>query len=315
MWIPSICIVLGLLVVVEARVSPYTICPDADRITPCVCEKQCDGCQAVIVCKNLLTQTTLEEILDKNGDFPFRTAVIKDSSFQYIPHNVFLKNRYIYLTIINCTLVEVLDDDLEGVAPLDTLNLIDLKIQKKLSFRRFANFRKMTVLYVENTEYLKIKKSEMDFLSSKLVVIEFVNTKTLRIESNAFKDFKKLESLRVSKGAVKSIEANMFPDNLLSLTLSGNKLKSIPSDLLESLPNLVNIYLENNLIVSFDEASFGKLPTLQYIKIEGNPIKCDCKTRWIIGRKRPYIEGICTDRKDQKKIRELTNDDFTYCPK
>ncbi|GFY45255.1 hypothetical protein TNIN_457021 [Trichonephila inaurata madagascariensis] len=135
MWFPSVCIALFLITAVKAQETPYTICPDPDRISPCVCEKDCDDCQAVIVCKNILTQTTLQEIFDKSGDFPFRTAIIQDSSFQYIPHEVFLKNRYIYFTLKNCTLVQILDDEITGFAPLNSLTLLDLKIQKKIKWR------------------------------------------------------------------------------------------------------------------------------------------------------------------------------------
>ncbi|GFY45256.1 hypothetical protein TNIN_457031 [Trichonephila inaurata madagascariensis] len=97
----------------------------------------------------------------------------------------------------------------------------------------------------------------------------FVNTKTLRIEPNAFKEFKNLESLSISKNDIKSIESNMFPENLLQLILNDNKLKSLPSDLSNALPKLNNLYVENNLIASFSEAPFGKFPELTYIHIGG----------------------------------------------
>ncbi|GFY45919.1 hypothetical protein TNIN_402961 [Trichonephila inaurata madagascariensis] len=220
MWFPFVCVSLFLITAVKAREDPYTICPEPDSISPCMCEKKYLGIpMAVIVCKNILTQTTLQEILDKSGDFPFRSAIIQDSSFQYIPHEVFLKNHYVYLTIKNCTLVEILDDELRGIAPLKHLNLWDLKIQKKLTFKNFSNLKRMTLLDVQNTEYKKVKHSDMEWLSRELESISFVNTKTLRIEPNAFKEFKKLNTLRLLKNDIKSIQSNMFPENLVTLIL------------------------------------------------------------------------------------------------
>ncbi|GFR20910.1 uncharacterized protein TNCT_133691 [Trichonephila clavata] len=314
MWFSSVCIALFLIAAVKAREDPYTICPEPDRISPCVCEKGCDNCQAVIVCKNIMTQTTLQETLDKIRNFPLRTLIIQNSSFQFIPHEVFLKLSCIFFTIKNCTLVDILDDEIMVITPLQNLVLLDLKIQKTITFRNFSNLRRMTLLHIENTEYKKIKQSDMEWLPRKLETLFFVNTKTLRIEPNAFKKLKKLEFLSFRKNDIKSIESNMFPENLLQLILSDNKLKSLPSDLSAALPKLNNIYVENNRITSFAEAPFGKFPDLAYIQIEGNLVACDCESKWVVGRKRPYIEGICENRKDKKKIRELEAKDFAYCP-
>ncbi|GFR20909.1 uncharacterized protein TNCT_133681 [Trichonephila clavata] len=286
MWFPSVCIALFLIAAVKARESPYTICPEPDRIS-LACVKR--------------TAITAKQSL-------------YDSSFQFIPHEVFLKIRCIFFTLKNCTLVDILDDEIMGFAPLQSLVLLDLKIQKKITFRNFSNLKRVTTLHIENTAYKKIKQSDMEWLSRKLEALFFVNTKTLRIEPNAFKEFKKLESLSITKNDIKSIESNMFPENLLQLILSDNKLKSLPSDLSDALPKLDNIYVKNNLIASFAEAPFGKFPDLTYIQIEGNPVECDCQSKWVVGRKRPYIEGICTNRKDKKKIRELEAKDFAYCP-
>lgn len=313
MWFPLSCIALFFITVVKAQEDPYTICPEPERISPCECEKDCDDCQAVIVCKNILTQTTLEEILEKNGDFPFRSALIKDSTFQYIPNEVFLKNRYIFLTLKNCTLVQILEDDIQGDIPLKQLSLVDMNIQKKISYRRFTNFQSLELLYLNNTEYRKIRKSDMEFLSPTLKLLFFINTKTSRIEPDAFKSLNKLESLIITKNEIKNIESNMFPESLSQLILNDNKLKSIPSDLSDALPKLFSIYLQNNLITSFPEAPFGKFPDLAFILIQENPIKCDCQSRWVVGREKPYIEGTCSDRKDKKPIKELTREDFAYC--
>ncbi|GFR29044.1 uncharacterized protein TNCT_571681 [Trichonephila clavata] len=314
MWFPSVCIVVFLITAVKAEENSFTICPEPDRISPCVCLKACDNCQAIFVCKNIRTQTTLQEVFDKSRDIPFITAIIQDSFFQYIPHEALVNNRYRFFTLKNCTLVDILDDKVTEIAPLKSLILLDLKIEKKITFRNFSNLKRMTLLHVWNTDYKKIKRSDMIWLSRKLVVIYFVNTKTLRIEPNAFKEFNKLESLFITKNDIKSIESNMFPENLLELGLNDNKLKSLPSDLSDALPKLKKLYVENNLISSFAEAPYGKFPHLEYIQIEGNPVECDCQSKWVVGRKRPYIEGICADRKDKKKIRELEAKDFAYCP-
>ncbi|GFU76264.1 uncharacterized protein TNCV_527441 [Trichonephila clavipes] len=93
-----------------------------------------------------------------------------------------------------------------------------------------------------------------------------------------------------------------------------NKIKSLPSDLSDALPKLKNLNVENNRIVSFAEAPFGKFPDLANIHIGGNPVKCVCASKWVIGRRRPYIEGTCADFKDKKKIRDLEDKDFIFCP-
>ncbi|GFR28976.1 uncharacterized protein TNCT_373931 [Trichonephila clavata] len=160
----------------------------------------------------------------------------------------------------------------------------------------------MTLLHVWNTDYKKIKRSDMIWLSRKLVVIYFVNTKTLRIEPNAFKEFNKLESLFITKNDIKSIESNMFPENLLELGLNTQIHAKLPKT-------------DHNLLFRIlFKSPFGKFPHLEYIQIEGNPVECDCQSKWVVGRKIPYIEGICADRKDKKKIRELEAKDFAYCP-
>ncbi|GFY45254.1 uncharacterized protein TNIN_457011 [Trichonephila inaurata madagascariensis] len=249
-----------------------------------------------------MTQTTLQRNISIKVEISFRNAYYSCIlPFQYIPHEVFLKNRYTYFTLKNCILVDILDDEITGLAPLNSLILLDLKIQKKITWRNFSNMKRMTLLHVENTVYKKIKLSDTEWLSRKLVVIYFVNTKTLRIAPNAFKEFKKLESLTITKNNIKRIESNMFPENLLQLVLTDNKIKSIPSDLSDALSEKKK-NLENNRIFPFA----GPL--------KGNPVKCVCASKWVIGRKKPYIEGTCADWKDKKNIRDLEPKDFIFCP-
>ncbi|PRD33302.1 UNVERIFIED_CONTAM: hypothetical protein NCL1_17946 [Trichonephila clavipes] len=142
------------------------------------------------------------------------------------------------------------------------------------------------------------------------------------VSSKTFRS--RLADVRLKETKLLPSIKDLFPNNASFIfqqdsapghKLNDNKIKSLPSDLSDALPKLDSLYVENNLMVSFAEAPFGKFPVITYIHIGGNPVKCDCASKWVVGRKRPYIEGICTDRKDKKRIRDLEAKDFSYCPK
>ncbi|KAM4032595.1 leucine-rich repeat-containing protein 27 isoform 1-T2 [Anomaloglossus baeobatrachus] len=84
----------------------------------------------------------------------------------------------------------------------------------------------------------------------------------------------KLETLDLSKKKLQCLSEDLYRNNpcIKSLHLEGNALCSLPDDLFLHLPLLVWLDLRNNEITSLP-GTIGRHRHLQYLLLEGNPIK------------------------------------------
>ena len=63
------------------------------------------------------------------------------------------------------------------------------------------------------------------------------------------------------------------------LSLSGNPIEEFPEDLLQGLPAMKNLHIENMRLSEVTWKFIPKLRFLNTITIAGNPWKCDCSVR------------------------------------
>jgi len=131
-----------------------------------------------------------------------------------------------------------------------------------------------------------------------------------------------------------------FPQNIprdtVKLDLSYNQLTSLPAGIVESLPYLRILQLDNNNIYCIDKQAFrslpqlvsvtlqnnnissvssqirNNLPRLQSLRLEHNPLRCDCALDWILDYDTLATLARCYSpyNLSGKRIAELKKSDF-----
>ncbi|XP_044269813.1 toll-like receptor Tollo [Tribolium madens] len=141
-------------------------------------------------------------------------------------------------------------------------------------------------------EVLKTLRPEFKFLDfsynkiSKLESCVFCNLTSLeqlnlrhniisKINPDLFRNLKNLHLLDLSQNHIEEFSYGLFDSliNLVSLNISNNKLINL--NCLHFLPNLRNLYFDNNLISTFDSKELIQhLPKLEFISFNLNPLSC-----------------------------------------
>ncbi|XP_035209271.1 slit homolog 1 protein-like isoform X2 [Stegodyphus dumicola] len=70
---------------------------------------------------------------------------------------------------------------------------------------------------------------------------------------------------------------------------SDNDLQTLPTDFFTNMPNLKTLQLDDNKFVTLAEDVFTwPLEHLMTFTLKGNQFRCDCRLRWLVGRRVPF---------------------------
>lgn len=105
-------------------------------------------------------------------------------------------------------------------------------------------------------------------------VLQHPSTSTEQVDGKGSSDNQKLETLDLSKKKLQCLSEDLYRDNpcIKNIHFEGNALSSLPENLFLYLPHLVWLDLRNNEITSLP-STIGRHRQLQYLLLEGNPIK------------------------------------------
>ncbi|KAI8512286.1 hypothetical protein Bbelb_089250 [Branchiostoma belcheri] len=83
---------------------------------------------------------------------------------------------------------------------------------------------------------------------------------------------------------------------LQDLLLNRNRLVKVNlGAVIKDLPNLKYVNLANNMLASFSSHQIG-LPMLSLVKLQYNPLRCDCIMQWLVNRLRCQQETVQTEK-------------------
>ncbi|XP_008199908.1 leucine-rich repeat-containing protein egg-6-like [Tribolium castaneum] len=127
-----------------------------------------------------------------------------------------------------------------------------------------------------------------------------------KINPNLFRDLQNLEALDLSQNQIEEFSYGLFDSliSLVSLNISNNKL--IQLNYLHFLPNLRNLYFDNNLITAFDSKELVQhLPKLALISFNSNPLSCKelvAVVHYLQTNKITIIEGYSYDLENVRGV-------------
>ncbi|EDV96683.1 peroxidasin [Drosophila grimshawi] len=98
------------------------------------------------------------------------------------------------------------------------------------------------------------------------------------VHENAFKGLSSLRFLYLHKNRLSRLPASVFQQlpRLETLFLEDNDIWQLPPGLFDNLPHLYSLSLRNNKLTSLPLDMFNKLHSLKRLRLDANPINCNC---------------------------------------
>ena len=107
------------------------------------------------------------------------------------------------------------------------------------------------------------------------------------ITSDTFRGLVALQVLRLEQNQLIHISGNSLKSltSLTNLHLDGNNLTSLHKNLFAASNTLTTLTLSYNQFVTLNSHTFDPiLPTLKTVDMSGNPLVCNCESRWLVDK-------------------------------
>ncbi|XP_016352487.1 leucine-rich repeat and immunoglobulin-like domain-containing nogo receptor-interacting protein 3 [Sinocyclocheilus anshuiensis] len=216
-----------------------------------------------------------------------KSLEVGDNDLVYISHKAFsgligLED----LTIERCNLTSVSGQTLSYLRNLVTLRLCHLSI----SALEDQNFRKLSALRgleIDGWPYLEYI-SPLSFQGLSLSWLFITNTNISSVPSASFRNLAYLTALNLSYNPISTLESWAFRDliRLKELHMISTNLLTVEPHALGGLRQIRVLNLSNNDLVTLEESSFHSVNSLETLRVDGNPLSCDCRLLWILQRRR-----------------------------
>ncbi|KAL1022740.1 hypothetical protein UPYG_G00031710 [Umbra pygmaea] len=198
------------------------------------------------------------------------------------------------LSLQNNQIAIVTIEDLERLQELETLNLQNNRLTTQgLEDEGFTVLEQLKYLYLANNKLITAPKHlppslvSADFAANSLTKIYpftfgqkpelksvYLHNNKLTdagLPENMFNGSDSLEVLIMSTNFLRYVPRGL-PSALLRLHLKNNKLEKIPSGVFDSLTQLRELYLQNNLLTNegIDNQTFSQLTSVEYLDLSNN---------------------------------------------
>ncbi|GFU27959.1 uncharacterized protein TNCV_3153201 [Trichonephila clavipes] len=292
-----------LLIFLPAVLSSVWACPPEQSIAPaCICRDFGDG--AMMTCSNITSAEELVPYIKTTDSLDMFALTIMESTLLYIPSGVFKNTKYQKIRFLNTQLMSLTDGFLafEGLEDrLEELRATDAHYITQWDWSQLRNHRRLNLIDINLIEMHALEQEfppleSLNMLGISKAAISFIHPK-------AFAGLVNLKILHLRDNSIDKMSRSMLPSlakELAIIDLSGNLLTSLPEDMFHRMPNLMQVELNHNKLVTLKEETFSwvfqHLQTLMFI---GNDFRCDCRMKWIVDIKKPlYFKGTCAVPED-----------------
>ncbi|CAL1300689.1 unnamed protein product [Larinioides sclopetarius] len=272
---------------------PKVGCPPVHVVEPCICYS---GPHPILVCKHIDDPEVLVKVFDRSTPYWFQEFHLEESVLQYLPHDMFQGVKILRFYLKNVTLVQLFDEPPENLQMVEGLHIENSNVFRGMNWDQLQNFTslKFLTVYFNIIPYLGSEFTE--YVSDTLTQLTFYDTQTELIKPGSLMKYRDLDKVAIDACGITHLTRNIFarPFNGRYLYFNDNKLTSIPDDMFTEMPNLNTVGLRGNQIAYIPAIAFeGSFSKLTYLRLEGNPLYCDCRIMWLIRNKPLDLIGTC----------------------
>ncbi|CAL1289108.1 unnamed protein product [Larinioides sclopetarius] len=298
---------LFLLSALLATILPATgICPNQENIAPCTCKNM--GDDPMMMCSNITSAEELIGPIKGTETFKMFSLVVINSALLYIPGTVFANTVFERIRFANSQIMSLSDGDLAFVGLEDHLEEIrasDARYITQWDWSQLKNLRRLKLIDIVDIAMYSVDQ-EMPALKS-LTSLGISKAEISFVHPSAFSKLENLFRLSLANNEITEMSRTMLPDpapELFVIDLSGNKLESLPNDMFTNMPNLKEVEINNNKLITLNEETFQWLfENLQLLMLAGNEIRCDCRLKWMVSIRKPfYFKGECSQPEHVKGV-------------
>lgn len=190
------------------------------------------------------------------------------------------------LTIERCNLTSIAGQTLSYLRSLITLHLRHLSIiaLEDQNFRKLSNLRGLDIDHWPYLEYI----SPLSFQGLDLHWLSITNTNITSVPSSSFKNLVHLTHLNLSHNPITTLEPWAFKDllRLKELIMVNTGLMTVEHHALGGLRQIRVLNFSSNDLQTLEEGSFHSVNSLETLRVDGNPLMCDCRLLWILQRRK-----------------------------
>lgn len=200
-----------------------------------------------------------------------------NSTLGELPSNLFNKYQAINsLYASNIGLTKLPGTTFENASNMLDINLSHNKL-KSLEPKIFSPCRNLRKLVIDHNDIEDIDMDAFDLLDS-LEELDLSNNLISSVPHKALGQLKSLKSLNLGNNTL-SVKYGMFPDSLITLDLSYNKLENFTLKSIISLVHLKYLFLNGNRIYRFRQHIFpdgilDPLKSLKHVQLSDNEFYC-----------------------------------------
>lgn len=291
-----ILLVLNGFILLNAICSPVvgeTGCPDPEDIAPCRCR---DEPSTVLVCSNINDSEELSNALENSRRYTYQEVHLESSVVRNMPEDTFVEIGVKELYLNDVILQNLFHSPPKGLETLYKIQMDKTTFLSTLDWRQLKPLKNLRELSFNMA--IKIPKGLSENLPNNLRQLTFNGATIKKLFPGTFKQLVNLDKLAIDSSKLEDITRDAFPRlfNVRILSFNNNKLTKIPEDLFTDMPNLQFLSLKNNQISQIPESAFrGRKQNIPFMKLDGNPLICDCNLKWIVNDKPEIIGGTCAD--------------------
>ncbi|XP_035222629.1 slit homolog 3 protein-like [Stegodyphus dumicola] len=300
-----------LLIILLISCLAESACPPPEKIYPfCTCREE--DRQSSMTCRNM---QSFEDLL-----LPIQATVRRDmfslhiinSSLLYIPNGLFQETNFKEIYLIQTEFTSFSDTDIAFDGLENTLTKISISGSKYVAqweWSQLRNLQRIESITINSTSMYSIDQT---ILVPNIIRLAITQSEVSFIYDEAFQALNKLLYMTLNENNIKVLKRSMFPKpcRLQLLDLRKNQLRYLPGDLFEDMPEFLILRLDENQFVTLNEKEFSlPMSKLAWFFMADNPLKCDCRMRWIVkSRKPPLFTASCSLPENLKgvNVKDLT---------